>query len=95
LPKGDGFGDRHFMIKYMIEKNYYIIKDLGEGSGTFIKVQTEAILKNGHIVSFGDFHMVIGLVLDKNSKSESELSKSSARVPKRSSSKVNISINDK
>jgi hypothetical protein len=66
LPKGDGFGERHFMIKYMYEKNYYIIKDLGEGSGTFIKVQKETILKNGHIVSFGDFHMVVGLVLDKN-----------------------------
>ena len=38
LPKNDGFGERHFMIKYLIEKNYYMIKDLGEGTGTFIKV---------------------------------------------------------
>ena len=72
LPRADGFGDRHFVIKYLIEKNYYILKDLGEGSGTFIKIQKEAVLKNGHIVSFGDFHMVVGLVLDKNFKNESE-----------------------
>ncbi len=30
------------------------------------------ILKNGHIVSFGDTHMVIGLVLEKVPKKTSE-----------------------
>ena len=39
LPKADGFGGRHFMVKYMIEKNHYMLKDLGEGTGTFVKVQ--------------------------------------------------------
>ena len=28
------------------------------------------ILKNGHIVSFGDSHMVIGLVLEKKDRNE-------------------------
>jgi hypothetical protein len=53
------------------------------------------ILKNGHIVSFGDFHMVIGLVLDKNFKTDSEQSKSSARAPKKSSSRINLSNSEK
>jgi len=31
-------GEKHFMIKYdKLTKKYYI-KDLGEGSGTFIKI---------------------------------------------------------
>ena len=40
LPSHDGFGERHFYIKYSNDLNCYMIKDLGEGSGTFIKVQS-------------------------------------------------------
>jgi hypothetical protein len=65
LPGHDGFGARHFYIKYINEFNSYMIKDLGEGSGTFIKVQKQFILKNGHIVSFGENHMVVGIIVDK------------------------------
>jgi hypothetical protein len=42
------------------------LKDLGEGSGTFIKVESSFVLKNGHIVSFGENHMVVGIVMEKN-----------------------------
>ena len=42
------------------------MNDLGEGSGTFIKVETNFVLKNGHIVSFGENHMVVGIVMEKN-----------------------------
>ncbi len=38
LPKNDDFGDHHFAIKYNTDKNNYSLKDLGEGTGTFIKV---------------------------------------------------------
>lgn len=65
LPEHDGFGARHFYIKYSNDLNSYMIKDLGEGSGTFIKVQKQFILKNGHIVSFGENHMVVGIIVDK------------------------------
>ena len=59
------------MIKYNIEKNFFNLRDVGDGSGTFIKVDREMVLKNGHIVSFGDSHMVVGLVLEKVHKAES------------------------
>jgi FHA domain len=65
LPAHEGFGSRHFYIKYSNDYNCYLIKDLGEGSGTFIKVQKQYVLKNGHIVSFGDNHMVVGIIVDK------------------------------
>lgn len=45
---------------------------MGEGTGTFIRLQKQVILKNGHIISFGDIHMVIGIVLEKIMKKESE-----------------------
>ena len=70
------------MIRYIVEKNNYILKDLGEGTGTFIKVQDQVVLKNGHIISFGEFHLVVGLIYEKQLKNESEYSKSSARIPK-------------
>lgn len=39
LPKSEGFGKRHFMVQFSIDKNGYFLKDLGEGTGTFIKVE--------------------------------------------------------
>jgi hypothetical protein len=29
LPKCEGFGENHFVIRYCPEKNNYVIKDLG------------------------------------------------------------------
>jgi hypothetical protein len=67
LPQGESFGNRHFLIKFSNDLNSYYLKDLGEGSGTFLKVETNFVLKNGHIVSFGENHMVVGIVLEKTS----------------------------
>jgi hypothetical protein len=35
-----------------------MLKDLGEGTGTLIKVERDFVLKNWRIVSFGENHMV-------------------------------------
>eukprot|EP00347_Sterkiella_histriomuscorum_P023191 403335604 len=70
LSAEQGFGRRHFMIHFSVDKNGYFLKDGGEGSGTFIKVDQQTQLKNGHIVSFGDNHMVVGLVLEKKEKED-------------------------
>ncbi len=53
------------MIKFSNEWNSYMLKDLGEGTGTFIRVERDFMLKNGHIVSFGENHMVVGIIVDK------------------------------
>jgi hypothetical protein len=44
----------------MDDKKYYM-RDLGDGSGTFIRVDNkmDLVLKHGFIISFGDSHMVV------------------------------------
>ena len=37
------------------------MKDLGEGTGTFIRIDTPLLLKQGHIISFGDSHMPLNI----------------------------------
>jgi len=52
-------GPQHSLIKYDPERRKYFLQDLGEGSGTFIKIEEELELKSGYIVSFSDSHMLI------------------------------------
>ena len=54
-----GIGKRHMVIKYNIDNKSYYLRDLGDGSGTFIRLDNPLILKHGYIVSFGDSHMVV------------------------------------
>lgn len=67
LPSEEnGTGKRHFMIKYQkgkcnIDHNKYFIKDMGEGLGTFIRLDRPFKLQNLNIVSFGDSHMIVNL----------------------------------
>jgi hypothetical protein len=56
-----GLGSRHFVIKYVLHKQKYFISDLGEGSGTFVKITEPLVLKDGYIISFGNSHMTIHL----------------------------------
>ena len=52
-------GNQHCLIKYHPERKKYYLQDLGEGSGTFIKIEKELELKSGFIISFSDSHMLI------------------------------------
>ena len=65
LPeKEKGIGKRHFMINHskgnpQTDLGVYSIKDMGEGMGTFIRIDKPIKLKNSYIVSFGDSHMIV------------------------------------
>ncbi len=54
-----GMGNRHLMIKYSLETKSYHIKDMGEGTGTFIRIDKSVVLQHGYIMSFGDSHMFV------------------------------------
>lgn len=52
-------GKRHMIIKYNLSDKRYYLRDLGDGNGTFVKIDTPLLLKNGYIISFGDSHMTV------------------------------------
>lgn len=54
-----GIGKRHLIIKYNLDDKKYYIRDLGDGSGTFVRLDRPLTLKNGYIISFGDSHMTV------------------------------------
>lgn len=56
-----GVGKRHFMIKYNKDLQSFSIKDMGDGLGTFIRVNRPLALQNLNIVSFGDSHMIVNI----------------------------------
>ena len=62
-----GIGKRHMIIKYNIDTKSYFLRDLGDGSGTFIRLDNPIPLKHGYIVSFGDSHMVVQIATDYKS----------------------------
>lgn len=58
------------VIKYNMDNKSYYLRDLGDGSGTFVRLDVPLvslaynfdilqILKHGYIISFGDSHMVV------------------------------------
>ncbi|OMJ70726.1 hypothetical protein SteCoe_31225 [Stentor coeruleus] len=57
--KEKGVGKRHFLIQYNKEKACFFIKDMGEGLGTFIRIEKPIKLVSAYIFSFGDSHMVV------------------------------------
>jgi len=59
----EGMGHKHLVIKYSMETKRYFLKDLGEGTGTFIRIDSPLALKQGHIISFGDSHMAVSIRL--------------------------------
>ena len=54
------------VIKYEQTTNKYYIKDLGDGTGTFLKITKPLLLKAGYIISYGDTHMVVQVNEDQS-----------------------------
>jgi hypothetical protein len=65
LPSTElGIGLMHFVIQYNRTQHAYSVKDLGQGSGTFIKIEKPLILTSGNVIAFGESHMAVDLLLD-------------------------------
>ena len=56
-PEELGVGKRHMVIKFSEASKAYYIKDLSDGTGTFIKIVKPLKLVSNYIISFGDSHM--------------------------------------
>lgn len=60
FSKGErGMGDKHFVIKYIADSRSYYVRDSGEGTGTFIQIDSAIALQNEYIISFGPFHIFL------------------------------------
>ncbi len=55
----DGLYGRHFMIKFNPDDLNYYIKDLGKGTGTFIKIQEWTEIKNNSLLNIGENYIVL------------------------------------
>jgi len=64
--ENDGIGDRHMIIKYNMADRQYYIRDLGKGSGTFVRLDVPLTLKNGFIISFGTSHLTVNFFQGEN-----------------------------
>ena len=70
---GDGFNERHFMIKYNPDDLLYYIKDLGRGFGTFIKIQEWTELRNNLLLNIGENYIVLSLGEEDDDDKEKEI----------------------
>lgn len=62
VDKDNALGQRYFCITFNYKKNTYFLKDMEDGSGTFVKVVGREVLREQNIVSFGDCSFVVSFV---------------------------------
>ncbi|CAI2370941.1 unnamed protein product [Moneuplotes crassus] len=64
IPKqesGNAHG-RHFYIRYDYDEQNYKIKDLGVGSGVFMKLDYPTPLRDNHLINIGESYLIINLI---------------------------------
>ena len=49
-------GKMHFVVEFSKAGDCFLIKDLGDGNGTFMKIEGSHVLHNGDVLSFGASH---------------------------------------
>lgn len=60
LPEED-VGEQHFAIIFNKKTCRFSLSDLGQGTGTFVKITEPILLKTRNIISFGDSHMAVNV----------------------------------
>jgi hypothetical protein len=55
-------GRNHAVIKFSTLNRAYRIKDLSEGTGTFVRIINPTPLKEISVISFSDSHMMVNIV---------------------------------
>ena len=64
--------DRRFMKINYVDKKYFL-RDLGDGNGTFVKIDKPMTLKNGYIISFGDSHMSVNFYQERQNRTNEKI----------------------
>lgn len=63
---------RFFKIQYISKINEYIIKDLDNGLGTFIKIQDSIYIRDSSMVNIGDSYLIFYFIDSNEEKKEKE-----------------------
>ena len=49
------------------------MKDLGAGSGAFVRIDTKTVLKQGNVITFGQHHIVVNYKLSSDRDPDSRI----------------------
>ena len=64
LKNDEAIGRSHFRIRFCTIRNQFLMKDMGDGSGTFISIEEPTILQSGTVICVGESHIIVGLIFD-------------------------------
>ncbi len=87
---------RHFQIYFNLESMKYYLKDLGNGFGTFVKIQSETLLRDNSLINIGDSYLVCTMgVEEENMHSEYASSDHNIKIPSSSNKEYEHLLNVK
>lgn len=61
LERDTDVGNIHCAVEFNSTDSLFYLKDLGDGNGTFIKIEDNQVLHNGDVVNFGASHARIDI----------------------------------
>ena len=64
LKNDEAIGRCHFRVRFDPTKNKFLIKDMGDGSGTFIRIEEPTVLQSGTVICVGESQIIVGLIFD-------------------------------
>jgi len=64
---------KFFKIQYVPKLNIYIIKDLGNGFGTFVKIQDSYIIRNSSLINIGNTYLLFNFVGKNETEDKSKM----------------------
>jgi hypothetical protein len=74
----------------------YYIKDLGNGFGTFVKIQSESLLKDNSLINIGDSYLVCTMGVEDDTVMSEYASENNIKIPslgnRDSSEMLNVKI---
>ena len=56
LSRDTDIGSRHCAIEFSPKERAFCLKDLGDGNGTFIRIERKEAIHHGDVVNFGESH---------------------------------------
>ena len=69
----DKFYGKHFRIKFNPDDLNYYLKDLGQGFGTFIRINSNVEIKNNFLLNIGENYLIFSLLKETGDSVDSNI----------------------